>query len=203
MNATSTLSQHLSALILAGGRGQRMGGTDKGLEPLDNRPLVAHVIDRLGDAVSSVRINANRNQDTYRQLGYQVVSDELSDYQGPLAGMAAGLRDCPSRWLLVVPCDSPRLPADLAERLLAATEDGTHPIAVAHDGKRLQPVIALLHHDLLPSLEAFLARGDRKIDLWYQQHDMVAVDFSDQADAFLNINTREEKVALESVTLNS
>ena len=193
----------LSALVLAGGRGQRMGGVDKGLQPLHQRPLVCHVIERLGSAVSPVRINANRNQEQYRALGHPVIGDELEDYQGPLAGMASGLRDCPSEWLLVIPCDSPRLPLDLAARLLQAVLHEGSELAVAHDGKRLQPVVALLHRSLRPSLERYLAGGDRKIDLWYLQHRMSTVDFSDQPDAFLNVNTLQEKQALEASAASS
>ena len=193
------LSQ-ISALVLAGGRGQRMGGVDKGLHPLRGRPLVSHAIERLEAAVQPVRINANRNQDAYRALGYPVIGDQLSDYQGPLAGIASGLHDCPTPWMLVIPCDSPCLPRDLATRLMQALVRDRSELAVAHDGERLQPVVALLPRTLLPSLQDYLAGGDRKIDRWYAQHRMNVVDFSDQADAFLNINTLQEKAALEADT---
>lgn len=197
MNQTNS---QISALVLAGGRGQRMGGVDKGLQPLQGQPLVCHALQRLSAEITPIRINANRNHAQYQALGFEVIEDELDDFQGPLAGMASGLRHCPTPWMLVIPCDSPQLPLDLANRLYQAVNTEQSELAVAHDGQRLQPVVALLHRSLLPSLEAFLAGGDRKIDLWYTQHKMSRVDFSDQPEAFLNINTLQEKAALEAET---
>ncbi|WP_207061398.1 molybdenum cofactor guanylyltransferase MobA [Motiliproteus sp. SC1-56] len=191
-------SPSLSALILAGGQARRMQGVDKGLVTLKGTALIDHVIARLRPQVQAIRINANRSLEEYASRDLAVVSDHLSGYQGPLAGMATGLDSSPSEWLLVVPCDTPFLPTDLAGRLLqAATEDGSE-IAVAHDGERLQPVICLLHRALQESLERFLADGGRKIDRWFAEHRVSRVDFSDQPDAFININTLQEKQLLES-----
>ena len=202
---TNKLFDSISALILAGGRAQRMEGCDKGLVELQGRPMINHVLERLQPQLDLIRINANRNQDTYAALArhdnakaIEVISDRLDDFQGPLAGIARGLEHCPTPWMLVVPCDTPFLPLDLVERLYQQAQTGSAQIAVAHDGQRLQPVVALLRRELYGSLMAYLGNGQRKIDRWYNEHPMVEVDFSDQNEAFLNINTLRDKQLLES-----
>ena len=201
--------QQISALILAGGRAQRMDGSDKGLVELRGQPMVCHVIDRLQPQLQMIRINANRNQSAYAALAddadrqqnakrFEVIGDRLSDFQGPLAGIAAGLRECPTPWLLVVPCDTPFLPLDLVERLRLSAEQQQAEIAVASDGKQLQPVVALINSTLLPSLECYLASGERKIDRWYAAQRCCRVEFGDQPEAFLNINTLQQKQLLEN-----
>ena len=188
------MTDALAAIILAGGRATRMDGRDKGLIPLAGRPMIAHVIDAVRPQVDALAINANRSLDAYAALGLPVLQDQLADYPGPLAGMAAGLAWCPAECLLTLPCDGPRVPADLAERLQAALGDGD--VAVAHDGERLQPVHALLRRRCLPSLEAFLADGGRKIDQWYATLDTRTADLSDRQDLFVNVNTPEQLAAM-------
>lgn len=135
--------QHdVTGLILAGGQGRRMGGRDKGLEPLAGRPLVAHVLDRLAGQLAGVMINANRHLDRYADYGDRLITDLEGGYQGPLMGIYSGLRAADTPWVLVVPCDTPALPMDLVPRLVAGLNDCD--IAVAHDGERLHPVVALL-----------------------------------------------------------
>ena len=165
-----------------------MGGVDKGLVEVSGRPLIEWIVERLKPQVDSVLVNANRNHDRYARYGYPVVADGFGDYEGPLAGFAAAMEFAGSGALLTVPCDSPAPPADLAQRLLRALRDDDAELAVAHDGERLQPVYALLPVTLLASLRDFLASGDRKIDLWYARHRMATADFSDQRDAFVNLN---------------
>ncbi|MCJ7555614.1 MAG: molybdenum cofactor guanylyltransferase [Gammaproteobacteria bacterium] len=189
--------QTITGLVLAGGRATRMGGMDKGLVKLAGRPMVAWVIECLQGQVDELIINANRNQDMYRAMGHQVVSDRCGDFQGPLAGMASGMAAAGSQWLLTAPCDSPLLSPLLAERLRQACAEGAD-IAVAHDGERLQPVFALLRCSLLGSLQAYLDAGGRKIDRWYAEHAMQAVDFSDCMDTFLNINEPADREQLET-----
>jgi len=189
--------QIITGLVLAGGRATRMGGMDKGLVNLAGRPMVAWVLDCLLEQVDELIINANRNQDIYRAMGHQVVSDRCGDFQGPLAGMASGMAAAGSQWLLTAPCDSPLLSPLLAERLWQACAGGSD-IAVAHDGQRLQPVFALLRCSLLGSLQAYLDAGGRKIDGWYAEHAMQAVDFSDCMDTFLNINEPADREQLEA-----
>ena len=185
-------SQHITALVLAGGRATRMGGRDKGLIEVHGKPLAELLAEQLVDQVDAILINANRNLESYRKIGYTVISDSLADFQGPLAGMLSGLQSIDSGWLLTVPCDGPRIAADYAKRMLSrATEDG-HLLAVASDGHRLQPVYALIHCDLAESLAEFLDGADRKIDRWYARHQFSAVSFTDQDDMFVNVNRPED-----------
>lgn len=191
----------VSAVILAGGRATRMGGEDKGWVKLAGRPLIDHVLDRLRPQVDEVLINANRSQDSYQALA-TVISDNNPDYLGPLAGMQAGLAAARHDWVLFVPCDGPALPHDLMSRFRAALIPQTE-LVVAHDGDWLQPVVALLHKSLLPSLTLALAEGERKIDIWFARHRMAVVNFADQPDAFINLNSPAELAAYEARLLNS
>ena len=188
--------QQITALILAGGKGRRMGGRDKGLLPFGDGLLVGHVLSAILPQVGGVMINANRHQAEYAQLGYPVVADSLADFQGPLAGFLAGLEQLQTEYLLTLPCDGPIVVADLAPRLANGLDEAGADIAVAHDGRRLQPVYALLHRRVLPDLRAALAEGERKIDRWYPRNAWVTVDFSDVPEQFSNINTPEDYAAV-------
>ncbi len=188
--------RQITALILAGGKSRRMGGRDKGLLPFGDGLLVGQVLSAILPQVGSVMINANRHQAEYAQLGYPVVADTLADFQGPLAGFLAGLEQLQTEYLLTLPCDGPVVVADLALRLAKGLGEAGADIAVAHDGKRLQPVYALLHRRVLPDLRAALAGGERKIDRWYPRHEWVTVDFSDVPEQFSNINTPEDYAAV-------
>lgn len=174
-----------------------MGGVDKGLTTLAGKPMVAHVLDVLRRQVGVVMINANRSIDEYAKFGYAVVPDIVGDYPGPLAGMATALQNAVTPYVLTVPCDSPLLAADLAERLYATLVNESAEISVAHDGERMHPVFALMQRELLPSLRAYLDAGERKIDRWFEQHRLAVSDFSDEPDTFLNVNSPEERAALE------
>jgi molybdopterin-guanine dinucleotide biosynthesis protein A len=191
----------VAGLILAGGRARRMGGEDKGLISLAGRPMVEHVLERIRPQVDDVLINANRNAERYGRYGHRVIPDVIGDYSGPLAGMLTAMMVVEHPWLAVVPCDSPLLPHDLVDRLYQSVLAESAEIAVAHDGHRLQPVIALLGCSLLPHLRAFVEQGGRKIDTWYAQHRMIATDLSDHPEAFVNINTPEERLELEQRVL--
>ncbi|MGI9333142.1 MAG: molybdenum cofactor guanylyltransferase MobA [Gammaproteobacteria bacterium] len=198
----STPERRLTGVILAGGRARRMGGLDKGLVELAGRPMVSHIVDALRPQVHAMIINANRNAETYAALGEcRVVPDESGDFAGPLAGMASAMAASEHPLLLTVPCDSPLVAGDLAARMLGALSSGqagsAFDLAVAHDGERLQPVFALLSARLREDLLAFLAADGRKIDTWYARHRMTAVDFSDRADMFTNINTPAERERME------
>jgi molybdenum cofactor guanylyltransferase len=189
----------LIGVILAGGQAKRMGGIDKGLVEVGGRPMIEWIIERLSPQVDVIVINANRNHERYARYGYPVVADDFGDYEGPLAGFAAAMAHAGSGALLTVPCDSPAPPPDLAQRLTSALKQDGADLAVAHDGERLQPVYALLPVTLLESLRAFLAAGDRKIDLWYAHHHMATADFSDCGDAFLNLNRPEDMERIQQV----
>ncbi|MDR5906110.1 molybdenum cofactor guanylyltransferase MobA [Franzmannia qiaohouensis] len=185
----------LSGVILAGGQGRRMGGCDKGLSTFLGRPLVVHVRERLAPYVEEVVINANRHLEEYQALGCRVVSDREAGYQGPLMGIWSGLLAARQAWVVVVPCDTPALPMDLVPRLWQGI--GEHDIAVAHDGERAHPVVALMRRELADDLATALAAGERKIDRWYTRHAECYVDFSDCPDAFANLNNPEQRQALE------
>lgn len=190
--------QEITGAILAGGRATRMGGEDKGLTSLGGRPMIEYVLHALHPQVGPLLINANRNLDRYRRYGYPVVADDLEGYQGPLAGMARLLAHATTPYVLTVPCDSPLLACDLAERLYRARAEEDAQIAVAFDGARMQPVFALLKRSLLPSLLAFLQEGNRKIDLWYERHRYALSDLSAHPDTFLNINTHGQRDQIEA-----
>lgn len=192
--------QDVTAVILAGGQGRRMGGQDKGLIEFEGRPLVAILVDLLERQGVDIVINANRNVERYRQFGYPVVSDQLQDYQGPLAGFASAMATVSSRFILTLPCDGPRLADDYVARFIAAAAGREPGVLVAFDGERLQPVHALIRVDLLASLHHFLDSGERKIDRWYAGHDFQRVDFSDCADMFRNINTPSDQESLQTAS---
>lgn len=187
----------ITGVVLAGGRGRRMGGQDKGLVPLAGRPAVEYALERLRPQVDGLVINANRNLETYRSYGYPVVQDREDDFPGPLGGMVAALEGRQTEFILTVPCDTPWLPPDLAKRLLTALEAQEAELATVDNGEGMQPVFALLPRHLLGSLEAYLAEGERKIDRWYARHRLALADFSDDPGAFVNINTPEERSAAE------
>lgn len=184
--------QAITALILAGGQGRRMGGRDKGLLPFGDRLLVGHIIEGIAPQVATVLINANRHGDDYARFGFPVVADPIGGFQGPLAGFLAGLKQTTTDYVLTLPCDGPHIVPDLAERLASALNGAGADIAVAHDGERLQPVYALMHRDVLPSLQRALSAGERKIDRWYPLNNWVTADFSDCPQQFSNFNTPEE-----------
>ena len=180
----------ITGIVLAGGQGRRMGGVDKGLQLLNGRPMIAHVIERLAPQVEDIVINANQNREAYSTFGHPVVPDAIEGYAGPLAGLHAGLQAATQALVVTVPCDSPFLPADLVARLASAL--GDNDLAVAKTGAQAHPVFALVRRTLLAHLAAYLAGGGRKIDAWYGSLKVVEVAFDDEADAFSNINTREE-----------
>lgn len=203
-------SHQITGLVLAGGRGSRMGGADKGLQNFNGTPLALHTLLRLqmqeGELLAEQMINANRNLAAYEAFGVPVWPDTLDDYAGPLAGFMTGLERCETPYLLTVPCDTPLYPLDLAVRLAQAFEKDDTEIAMAaareEDGQlRAQPVFCLLKVDLLESLTAFTQGGGRKIDRWTAQHRTVMVPFDRPADdprAFFNANTLAELHALEN-----
>jgi molybdopterin-guanine dinucleotide biosynthesis protein A len=191
------LSAAIAGVILAGGRGERMGGEDKGLLPLAGQPMVSYIIRVLRPQVRELIVNANRNLDIYRSLGCRVVSDEIKGFCGPLSGMLAAMNATQAAYILSAPCDSPLLPGDYAHRLMQALRRDEAEISVAHDGHRLQPVFALLKVELRDSLREYLVSGERKIDRWYFRQRMVIADFSDSSAMFRNINTPGELATLE------
>lgn len=190
----------ITGLILAGGRGSRMGGVDKGLQNYQGMPMAVQALLRLSPQVGHTMINANRNLSAYEAMGVPVWPDTLPDYAGPLAGLAAGLERCETPYLVTVPCDCPRFPLDLVERLAEGLAQHDADIAMAatlQNGQmRTQPVFCLLKSALLPSLIVFLQSGQRKIDAWTATHRCVEVNFDD-AQAFAGANTLAELQQLQ------
>lgn len=202
--ATPTREQ-ITGLLLAGGRGTRMGGADKGLQTLHGEPLAAHVLKRLAPQTGALLISANRHPDVYAALGAPfgagIVADTLPEFPGPLAGLLAGLRTARSEYLLSAPCDTPWLPADLAARLAQAlaanaADISTVTTADADGNLSLHPVFALLRTGLADDLAAYLAAGERKVRAWYARHKTVEVAFPD-VHAFYNVNDLQQLAELE------
>lgn len=177
-------------VILAGGQARRMGGKDKGLVTLNNKPLIDYVHDRLAEQGAHVAVNANRNQETYAQYG-QVFSDVFEGFPGPLGGIHAAMAQLDCEWYGFVPCDCPNLPHNLLEKMYQTISDDTE-IVVAHDGESVQPVVTMYKRSVFERLENFLNNGDRKIVLLYNICKTEFVDFSDEHDAFINLNTPDE-----------
>ena len=197
MPAVTRHSSPVTGIVLAGGQGRRMGGVDKGLQPLRGRPMVAWVIERFAPQVDEILINANQNLERYGALGHRVIPDEIRGYAGPLAGLHRGLTEAAHNLVATVPCDSPFLPNDLVARLRTALEQKQSEIAVARTGDQPHPVFCLCRRSVLPGLTAFLAGGGRKIDAWYANLKVAEVAFDDNPGAFSNVNTEAELKAFE------
>jgi len=198
-NPEKTPKNNITAVILAGGRAQRMGGEDKGLLPVQGKPMIEYIIDALRPQVGHILINANRNLERYQQYGYPVVQDMMGEYYGPLVGMASGIKQSKTDYVVTVPCDSPLVPGNLVDTLYHQLQTDDAELAVAHDGERMQPVFALLRCDLLPNLLQYLDAGGRKIDTWYAQHRTALADFSNASNAFMNINSPSDQSEIEKL----
>ena len=202
----------ITGILLAGGRGTRMGGVDKGLQLYNGMPLAKHAILQLQPQVGTLLINANRNLDVYQAWGEpfsaDVVIDELADFAGPLAGFLVGLQHCKTPFLVTVPCDTPRFPTDLVARLAEALQRNNADIAMVSSPDetgilRHQPVFCLIRHELTDSLQAFTDTGGRKIGAWAAQHKLARVDFnktSDDAKAFYNANNLQDLHDLQLIS---
>ena len=198
MNAPTP--DQITGVVLAGGRGSRMGGVDKGLQNHLGMPLALHALMRLQLQVGHAMINANRNLAAYESMGVPVWPDALPDHPGPLAGILSALEHCETPYLVTVPCDTPNFPLDLVERLAAALAQEDADIAMAASfeagAQQVQPVFCLLRAELMESLLRYIQAGQRKIDKWTAQHACVVVQF-DEAKAFANANTIDELQRLQ------
>ena len=203
MNARSLMiihRQEITGLILAGGRGTRMGGVDKGLQTHLGIPLALHALERLRPQVGALMLNANRNLGAYRAMHVPVWPDELAEFPGPLAGMLAGLEHCGTPYMATAPCDTPNFPADLVARLAEGLMETGGDLATAYtredDALRAQPVFCLMKTSLRGSLREFIVGGERKTGLFAARHRGAKVIFEDAA-AFANANTQSELAALQ------
>ncbi|MTD28805.1 molybdenum cofactor guanylyltransferase MobA [Erwinia sorbitola] len=193
MGTVSTTDQMpITGVILAGGRGSRMGGDDKGLIIWQNQPLYQHVLQRLQPQVTTVWINANRNIEVYQQSGLPVISDTLADFLGPLAGMLSALQQTETEWVAFTSCDTPQLPDNLIHHLWQYKGDA---LAVwARTEERDHPTLALLHRSLATTLQQYLARGDRKLMSFLEQSGGHSVLFAQSEAAFRNFNRPEDLI---------
>jgi molybdenum cofactor guanylyltransferase len=192
------VAEPVSAIVLAGGRSSRMGGVDKAWLTLAGKPLLAWVCDRIGPQVDEIILSVNGEDERYGRLGYPVVHDEFPGYAGPLAGLAAGMKQARHAQVLTVPCDTPLLPADLVTQLVAAWRASDARMAVAKSGGRAHHAIMLCSGQLLSDLEAFLAGGGRKVAAWQAAHRAAYIEFGN-AGAFRNLNTPADLAELEAL----
>ena len=182
---------NITTVILSGGRSSRMQGEDKGLILLNDKPLVSYVVDVVDDRAGRLLISANRNIEKYQPYG-EVIVDELTDFQGPLAGISTALSKTTTTYLLTLPCDSPMINKTVIDRLIDAMNRADVDICVADDGLRIHPTIALIKTNLKNNLLAFLESGERKLGLWIEQNNFQKVDFSDQPKVFINLNNPQD-----------
>ena len=187
----SGLPQAITGIILAGGKGRRMDGLDKGMVEFRNMPLIEHVLHRIAPQVDALVINANRNFDFYAASGLPVVPDERLDFAGPLAGIEASLSKAPTPLALIVPCDTPFLPTDLVTRMIDVMHKEQADVVIPDDGEREQPLICLMKTSLKDSISRVLDANCPKVRDWLALQNPAWVDFSDQPEAFANINDAE------------
>lgn len=175
-------------MIMAGGQATRMGGRDKGLIPLQNRPMIEHVIERLQPQISTILINANRNLAHYQAYGLPVIQDQTTAFLGPLSGLLAGLCYCTTPFVITVPCDAPRIPTDYIARLCASTAT----LCAVSTGGHLQPTFARVHQRYTDNLQAYLDQGQRAAGQWLRRNHCDPIDFSDQLSGFVNLNQLDD-----------
>jgi len=187
----------ITYLILAGGQGQRMQGTDKGLMPWQNKPMIEHVIQHINAPLDKIIISANRNIEIYQQYADKVVSDEITQsseilFLGPLAGILSAMHACTTPYLLCIPCDSPTPPEQLLNTLWQCMQSQHKTSALCHDGERLQPLFALLDCQYQHLLNDFLQQGRRKVQDFFTLIDPAICDFSAQKNRFHNFNRPDD-----------
>lgn len=191
-NINTSNNVKITGLILAGGRARRMGNVDKGLVDFNGKPMIEHCIEKLQPQVDQLIISANRNIEQYSQYNYSVLEDNVGEYEGPLAGLLRALENSKGTPVLIVPCDAPLFPADLASRLLESYEEGKTAAVIPHDGSRLQTLFGLYAADTISSLREYLESGQRKVETWVTSLPLVVVDFSEHRENFININTEND-----------
>ncbi|MGR8981262.1 MAG: molybdenum cofactor guanylyltransferase MobA [Gammaproteobacteria bacterium] len=191
----------VTGMILAGGLGRRMNHLDKGLIEYKGRPLISYAIEALVGATGHIIINANRNNELYRQFGFEVIPDQTGNFDGPLAGILSLMNhaDADADVLLVVPCDSPLIKTEHLMNLLSIQAGSGAEVAVGFDGVRIHPVFLAIKMEpsLINNLTEFLSSGQRKIEHWLQQVNCVPADFSNTPEIFTNINTLDQLSVLE------
>lgn len=192
-------SADVSAVILAGGRGRRLGGVDKGLVEVAGQRLVERIAERLKPQVQAVLINANRHPHEYRKFAERVVADVVDEPCGPLGGMLTGLQTAPTELVLFCPCDASHIPDNLVEKLLGAMSRESADIAAVGDEFGLQPVCCLMKRELAEDLAHFIRSGARETAEWLKRHKLAIEDFSDWPAEYWSMNTPEDQARLEKL----
>ncbi|WP_077551479.1 molybdenum cofactor guanylyltransferase MobA [Rodentibacter genomosp. 2] len=182
----------ISAVILAGGKARRMEGRDKGLQILQGKPLIQHMIEGLQPQIADISINANRNQAEYAKFGFPVFADELADFQGPLGGMLSGLEKAGTDFVLFTPCDSPFFPKNLLTKLKSAVENDRTLIAYACDEEREHPTFCLMSVELKEALRNYLAAGERRLLQFMRENKGISVKFTTSEGRFMNFNSLDD-----------
>ena len=181
----------ISVGILAGGKATRMNNQDKGLVLVNGTPLIENLLEKISVKTSNIIINANRNIDKYKSYNYPVIKDALDDFQGPLSGIYSLLKMINTDYLITLPCDCPNFSWEVIQKMIDEV-DKSKGVSIAHNGLRSQPVFMLVSKDKVKSLHDYLANGDRKIDIWYQNNSYQYIFFNEDSTYFDNINTTEQ-----------
>lgn len=192
-------AEEIAILVLAGGRGSRMGGRDKGLIPVLGRPALDHLLARIRPQSTRIMISANRNLAQYARYGYPLVRDTLDGFAGPLAGIHAGLSACNTRYMLSVPVDAPLVSPDYLARMKQSLEGSDRPACAAEFEGQLEPVFCLAERDTASALETYLAAGRRSVHGWLEHIGATRVDFSDVPEQFINLNRAADRHRLETL----
>jgi len=179
-----------SVLILAGGRGQRMGGRDKGLLAWRGEPLIAHIYRTVRPLSDDLVISCNRNQQAYAAYADQLVGDAEADFPGPLAGVIAGLQAARHEWVVVLACDAPLVDQGLIEALMQRAID-KNTAAMVRQGGYWQPMFSVLPRRVLPVLEQAWATGERSLQRALLQEALQALDCADDDQRLSNFNSPE------------
>lgn len=185
-----------SVLLLAGGRGQRMGGADKGLLDWQGRPLIAWLHERVRPLTDDLIISCNRNAERYAPFADRLVSDEAADYQGPLAGIRAGLRVARHANLLILPCDAPQLDNALLQALLNTAGERA---VVLRQGEFLEPLFSIIPCALLADLERAWQAGERSPQRWLRGLTPLFIDCPPGDPRLANLNTPELLAAAQQL----
>jgi len=195
---TQNSDKKITAVILAGGKGRRMEGQDKGLVQVLDGPLVGKVIDRIEPQVARILISANRNIAEYSRFGFPVVEDSLNSFAGPLSGILSAMDFTGDDTLVIIPCDTPLVPDDIVSRLQSCLSENMAEVCCVKEHDRLQPLVCILRTTLRDSLYTFLSQGKHKVRDWLQSQKLATLDYPEGNGCFININTREELIDFEN-----
>ena len=187
----SITKSDITAVILSGGQATRMNGKDKGLVLFKDKPLISYVVNTIHKNVDSILVSANKNLDLYQKFG-KVITDDLANFQGPLAGISKAIDMAHTQYLLVLPCDGPFIHSVLLKRLTQSMQQHHTDICIASDGDKIQPTFALINTNIKNKLDQYLARGNRKLGQFFKENKAITVDFCDHPKMFINLNSPED-----------